>query len=106
MSHNTHTHLRTARRGGNNPLQHARRMQGELIPWIGVSAIVLVSSLLWSVYADLGATERLTLRIVVGLSATCIAALLRRMARLAGRITTLRTEQRAAPQTAAPRRVR
>jgi len=28
------------------------------------------------------------------------------MARLAGLITTLRTEQRAAPQTAAPRRVR
>ena len=106
MSHNTHTHPRTAHRGRNNPLQHARRMQGELIPWIGVSAIVLVGSLLWSVYADLGATERLALRIVVGLSATCIAALLRRMARLAGQIITLRAAQRAASQAAALRRVR
>jgi hypothetical protein len=79
-------------------------MQGALVPWIGLAFCVLFGSLLWSVYADLGCGERLALRIVLAVSAICAVALLRRMIRLEGRISTLHAEQRAAARAVAQRR--
>ncbi len=103
MSHHTHTHTHAARRGGNNPVQVARRQQQQLLPWFAMALCAVLAGIILS-DGDLSQAERLALRAAVCLAAVVMAALLRCMIRLEGRITTLHAEQRAASRAAAQRR--
>lgn len=101
MSHTFNT--RTARRGGNNSLQVARRQQGTLVSWIGISVVVLAAASVVAV-SDVSNAAQIAAQIVATLTVICIAALVCRVIRLEGRVNTIYAEQRAASRTAAQRR--
>ena len=84
--HTTHT---TARRGGNNPLQRARRQQLQLVAPLGLTLGVILVGILVLVGGDLGRGEYAALRCMLFILTALAAALIRRWLRLTQRIARL-----------------